>query len=118
MSRTFRRKNYEITQNRSWDNQFRKQYGFYTTFDWNNTLHQKYSIRCYRMPTEQEFYKNYWINHSDNHRNKWSPSKTYRKIRMSENRSINNHELFKCLKYEDYEPLFEQNPRSCLWDWL
>lgn len=122
MSKTFRRKGYEDTQGRSYHRQGRKTAGFYTVQDghwWGKrSLVGEVSIATFREPTRQEYYEEYWRIHGDTGgRNYWSPGRYYRKTRQAQNRSINKQELCKWWKDEDYEPMFEANPRSHLWDW-
>ena len=122
MSKTFRRKGYEDTKGRSYDRRGRKTAGFYTKQDghwWGRSAHRsEINIAVFREPTRQEYYEEFWRIHGDTGgRNYWSPGRYYRKIRQTENRSINKQELCKWLKNEEYEPLFEANPRSHLWDW-
>ena len=114
MSRTFRRKGYEKTQGTTWDRKGDKFAGFYTEYDLDRTQNW---LCIYREPTKQEYYKEYWRVHGDHHRNYWSPSHVYREARMRQNRSINKEEIIKWIKDDEYEPLTEANPRSCLWDW-
>lgn len=122
MSKTFRRKGYEDTQGRSYHRRGRKTAGFYTMKDghwWGRSAHRsEINIAVFREPTRQEYYEEFWRIHGDTGgRNYWSPGRYYREIRQTENRSINKQELCKWLKNEEYEPLFEANPRSHLWDW-
>ena len=111
MSRTFRRKDYEtkrISRPGS------KVAGYYTVQEgwWGYGR-----VATFREPTRQEYFEEYWKLHGDNHRNDYSPSRNYREIRQSENRSINKEELCKWMKNPDHDPLFEANPRSHWWDW-
>ena len=122
MSKTFRRKGYEDTKGRSYDRRGRKTAGFYTEQDghwWGRSAYRsEINIAVFREPTRQEYYEEFWRIHGDTGgRNYWSPGRYYREIRQTENRSINKQELCKWLKNEEYEPLFEANPRSHLWDW-
>ena len=122
MSKTFRRKGYEDTKGRSYDRRGRKTAGFYTKQDgrwWGRSAHRsEINIAVFREPTRQEYYEEFWRIHGDTGgRNYWSPGRYYREIRQTENRSINKQELCKWLKNEEYEPLFEANPRSHMWDW-
>jgi len=120
MSRTFRRKNYEHTQGDSW--------GMTGTRIGGRHVHKdSYRVDCgefyryvytYREPTRAEYFKKYWRLHgeSDN-RNAWSPNRFHRAYRMKENRMINKQELYRCVMIDEYEPLFEADPRNCWWDW-
>jgi hypothetical protein len=117
MSRTYRRKNYEQAQNTSWDRYGNKVAGYYTESDGDWWKFSR-EMRTFRVPTLQEYYHEYWRIHGESRNaNYWSPGKWYRLNRMKENRSINKQELARWIKNEEYEPLFEDNPRSCLWDW-
>lgn len=124
MSRTYRRKNYEATQGTSWDRASDKIAGFYTVRDWSrgywkNGVYVSGHV-YYRAPTEREYNKEHWRIHGESrHSNEWGPGKGYKQHRMNENRQINETELIKWKKYpDDYEPLFEEEPRSHWWDWL
>ena len=122
MSKTFRRKGYECTQGRSYHRRGRKTAGFYTMKDgywWGkHSFAGEDSIATFREPTRQEYYEEFWRIHGDTGgRNYWSPGRYYRETRQTQNRSINKQELCKWWKDEDYEPMFEANPRSHLWDW-
>jgi hypothetical protein len=124
MSRTFRCKNYEDTQNTSWDRQGRKIGGFYCEYSYANEVYDsnlhwgwRY-VHIFRPPTQEELIKAYWRNHGESrHRCARSPSRYHRGTRMAENRRINNQELHKFLKNPDHEPMLEANPRNCWWDW-
>lgn len=122
MSKTFRRKGYEYTQGRSYHRRGRKTAGFYTMKDgywWGkHSFAGEDSIATFRKPTRREYYEEFWRIHGDTGgRNYWSPGRYYRETRQTQNRSINKQELCKWWKDEDYEPMFEANPRSHLWDW-
>jgi hypothetical protein len=121
MSRTFRRKNYEKIDS---GNRGSKIAGYFTKSelishkpDPKRGFHKfSYEI-TYRAPTKREHDKDYWRLHADNHVNGWSPSRFYRQNRMNENKTINKEEINKWVKDKDYEPLTENNPRPCGWDW-
>lgn len=121
MSRTFRRKNYEIQNATSWDRKGRKAGGFYTEAVWNRAegTHWSSGWYTYRPKTERERAEAYWRNHGESGTSSSnSPSAWHRQVRQRENRSINKEELIKFLKNPDtYEPMFEENPRNCWWDW-
>lgn len=96
--------------------------GYYTTYDahysWNEPDWDgpRYT---YREPTEKERFKIWkWFHGESSSGNSFSPGHSYRKTRMRENRSINKQELVRWIKNpENYEPMFEEDPRSCWWDW-
>lgn len=126
MSRTYRRKGYEDTLGNSYDRKGRKTASVYTIFDgygvlcpsrWGGYAYRW--IRVYREPTKTELYKRVkWYHGESRHANERSPSRDYRKARMVENRNINKRELINWTKHpDDYEPLWEANPRSHWWDW-
>ena len=124
MSKTFRRKGYENTQGRSYARRGRKTAGFYTVCDgywWGRRYMNRdtgSNMPIFREPTYVEYRKEFWRIHGDTGgRNYWSPSRYYRETRQTENRSINKRELIKWLKNDEYEPMFEANPRSHYWDW-
>jgi hypothetical protein len=122
MSRTFRRKHYEESRGGSWAVAGFKTNGFFTTCDWEYVKNAYgYYVRTesiYRPMDKRERWKAIRFAHSDNHRNAHSPSHWYRLNRQKENRSINKRELSKWFHYAgEYEPMFEENPRSHYWDW-
>jgi hypothetical protein len=113
MSKTYRRKGYEKTQNTSWDKQSNSIAGYYTEKDW-----VEYNVWVYREPTKREYFKRWYLAHGESrHANAYGPGKTYKKYRMSENRCITKRELAKFYKDYDYEPMIEEEPRSHWWDW-
>lgn len=120
MARTYRRKNYESTQNASWDTCGFKVGRHYTTYDGPYWL-QNGARRMpeYREMDALESYHHWrWMHGESGSAQMRSPGRTYREYRMSENRSINKQELAKWLKAAgEYEPMFEENPRDCWWDW-
>ena len=114
MSKTIRRKGYESTAKKVHGS---KTAGYFTIQEGWWFYYNKSDEVTFREPTRQEYFKAFWKLHGDSQRNAWCPSRSYRHPRTVENRMINKQELIKWLKNEDYEPLFEDNPRSCLWDW-
>jgi hypothetical protein len=108
MSRTYRRKNYELEHPRKWGT---KIVGYYNR--WSSNL----SNLEFRAPTDEEFYKEFYYIHNDSHSNAWCPGRGFRNARMVENRMINKHEIGLWKKFPDYEPLTEADPRDCTWDW-
>lgn len=124
MSRTYRRKNYEDTQGTSWDRKGRKTAGYYTEYDYNDSCHFWHpgwnrGDVTYRPPTQEEYIREHQRIHGESkHANYWTPGKGYKQHRMNENRQINKQELVKWKKRpDDYEPLFEEEPRNHWWDW-
>jgi hypothetical protein len=111
MARTYRRKNYESTQNTSWDTKGFKTAGHYTTSDgsWYNHVE-----KTFRPMTKREAYKRWRWNHGESRdANQRSPSRYYRERRMSQNRGINEREIFKWVKSNgEYEPMGEADPRN------
>lgn len=103
MSRTFRRKNYELVNASSWDRRGRKIGGFYAQrdeeYDWMSER--------YRAPTEKELKQNYWYNHSESKTgNSRSPSKWWKNQDSRKLRRFNEQELFRWAFKVDYEPIF------------
>jgi hypothetical protein len=118
MSRTFRRKNFEVENNTSWDVRGNKTAGFYTHRLWHYEQYTGCMWSTFAEPTEEQYYKEYWRNHSESkHANQRSPGHWYRRTRMTQNRAITREELHKFKTIPDYEPMVEANPRSCQWDW-
>lgn len=117
MSRTFRRKGYEVA-NMHWKNGT-KVARFYTVRDgtYNSRSLSDKGLN-FRKPTRQEHNKEYWWIHSESKSsNSWSPSWSHRNMRMKENRMLTKTELSNYMKDKEYEVIVEANPRSCLWDW-
>ncbi len=125
MSRTIRRKNIKRGSHLIPDGF--KLAGYYTQVNFK-PIPIKYSngekiyfkvVPEYSEPTTRERFERWKLFHGESKsRNSMSPGRYYRNSRMTENRSINKQELIKWLKNpDDYEPLFEDNPRSCMWDW-
>lgn len=121
MSRTYRCKNFEATCQWSFYRAGSKVAGYYT-------VRERVSMReegvwliqayAYRAPTKTERFKKWYEAHGESrHKNDRSPGSEYRRNRIRQNRSINKEELIRWMSRADYEPLFEQKPRSCLWDW-
>lgn len=121
MSRTFRRKGYEHETGRSWYGSGGKIAGYYTEYDyvWCEDEEYRWRESVYRAPTEAEYNTRFWRVHGESsHHNAWTPGPEFRKNRMRENRMINKEELNKWIRNPDnYEPLFEADPRNCWWDW-
>jgi hypothetical protein len=118
MSKTFRCKGYEETRRSSWERRGNKIFGFYTHTELIGPWGGRYDV--YRTPTESEFNKRFRTVHGESrHANQRSLGRSYRETRMNENRAINKQELVRWMKYpDDYEPLFESNYRSPIWDLL
>lgn len=111
MSRTFRNRHYH------WDSAKTK--GSKVALDYTEC---RYDIETgeyyYEEPTPRERFKTFRWRHLDHHSGEVSPSWWYRNNRMAQNRRINREELFRWAQRPDeYEPLFEEDPRSCMWDW-
>lgn len=120
MSKTYRRKNFEAEEQGSWRRQGRKIAGFYAVTGWRHTIvdGELESVYEMRAPTPEEFKrKRYWAHGESRHSNDRSPSHWYRNNRMRQNRALTRQELARFVKYEEYEPMVECEPRSCLWDW-
>ena len=119
MSKTYRRKNYELENNTSWDRKGRKTAGFYTEYDYERDEDGRtiWGAYIFREPTKKELWKAKRWAHGENHPNSHSPGRWYRNNRMRENRMLTKEELHKFFMIPDYEPMVEANPRSCSWDW-
>jgi len=117
MSRTYRRKNYATTIS-NWEHAGCRRYGF----DWTRERRWRWvgevTWITYRPLTERELFERWYREHGESrNRNERSPSRVHRKYRERQNRNINKQELARWLAHSNYEPLFEENPRSCWWDW-
>jgi hypothetical protein len=135
MSRTTRRKNYEIeSEQNSWRRWGKKTGLEYTTYQDNGRYEtgefpDSYSggtypvtARYLETPVEMEkrerYYKWRTMHGESRNANQYTPGKWYRKNRMSQNRSINKQELHRWFQYGgEYDPCFEADPRSHYWDW-
>jgi hypothetical protein len=119
MARTYRRKNYESTQNTSWDTKGFKTAGHYTTYDGSWYRWSNQPEVTFRPMDPQEKYKQWkWFHGESSHANQRSPGKYYRKLRMGQNRMINKAEIVKWVKSNgEYEPLGEADPRNFWLDW-
>ncbi|HET8687938.1 MAG TPA: hypothetical protein VFM18_14955 [Methanosarcina sp.] len=110
MSRTYRRKGYEKTQNTSWDKQFNSIAGFYTEYDYeliNPYLKYSYFNKTYRTPTKQEFSQKYWDVHADG---RYGYGRFSRYWRIESNRRVrrsNDREILKWMKNQDHEVMLQ-----------
>lgn len=112
MSRTYRNRHYHFDRVKTSGSKIALDY---TECDWD----VEQQMYFYREPTPREAYKTFRWRHLDHHRNAVSPGRGYRHARMIQNRNINKAELFKWMQNPDeYEPLFEEEPRDCRWDWI
>ena len=121
MSRTFRRKNFIAENGSSWDRQGRRRYGdcakrIYIWIE-NET---GYVGRCWslREPTEAEVNKEFKSRYGESSSNcDRGPSPENRQKRERAHRRFTTRELYRFMKFDDYEPIVYENPPSCLWDW-
>jgi hypothetical protein len=124
MSRTYRRKNYELTQNSSWDRRFRR------VLDAPADVHYQYTwfkeTECYwyyRTELNIEYHDKRRLRHDlrrlhgDNHPWNWSPAKYWRQLFHREFRRHSNHEIHKFIKNSDYEPMCYKEYRPYWVDW-
>lgn len=119
MSRTFRRKNYELENSSSWRNQGSKIAGYYTENDLECFTNSDDVFVCtyiHRSPTEQEYSKKYWNIHGDSYKYYSSPGKWYRYFTIHQYRMQDKTELRKYMKNEDYEPMCRDRISSGYWD--
>lgn len=118
MSRTHRCKNYLSEHGTTWDRAGCRQFGPYTEYDYISADGYWHGCRVWREPTKLELWKTKraWFGESST-ANARSPNRYFRNHRQRENRRMTAHELFKFSKFEDYEPMVEEEPRSCMWDW-
>lgn len=106
MSRTFRRKNWELEHPNKYGS---KVNGFYTEYDkfiHTGNGHAGYCV--YRPMTEREKNEKYHTIHGESkHYNAWSPAKFYRKKWNRENESHNVRETLKLVNSGgEYDPVF------------
>jgi len=70
------------------------------------------------MDKGERWWKDRMMHGESSTANSRSPSHWHRLNRQKQNRSINKQEMLKWLKANgEYEPMFEDNPRDCWWDW-
>jgi hypothetical protein len=138
MSRTKRRKNYVVENNTTWDRKGKKvALEFTQDLRWSVDIPtegtgniwmsvygelmegQIYLDRIYRpMNKEEHWWKQRMMHGESRTRSARSPNHWHRLNRQKQNRSINKQEMLKWLKANgEYEPMFEENPRDCWWDW-
>lgn len=123
MSRTFRRKGFEKTQNTSWNKQGNSVAGYYTEYDLiypegvNSRWYYWTALRIYREPTKEERKFKFLVAHGESHRSERTPSREYRQSRERKMRRYNKQELYKFKDNSDYEPMVKTNPDSHYWDW-
>jgi len=121
MSRTYRRKNYELTQNTSWDRVGRRVYGFNVERDFIIHHGDRYYFyeTVYRSATKKEIQDEYKIIHTDNQKSKYDnpPSWFVRLYFEKPLRKHNKRELHRFIRNPDYEPMCEKKSRDALWDW-
>lgn len=138
MSRTYRRKNYELQNANSWRGGG-KSAGYYTEEDWHyqkvteenikgvdpkDIRYSEYSgcyflhYTTYREPTKKEYFKRWYYAHGESRTSmERSPNSYHRQFRVRQNRNINKREIKIYLKNQNYEPMCEEKVRRCLWDW-
>lgn len=115
MSKTYRRKNYEQTQNSSWDRAGKKKFGIHATWNYDNYPDL---IQVYRVKTKQEQIKAYIRTHCDGDHFKYSNVPGwFCNIYERGFRQANKREILKYIRQEDYEPMCSANPRDLMWDW-
>lgn len=110
MSRTYRRKGYEKTQNTSWDKQFNSFAGFYTEYDYeliNPYLKYSRFNKIYRKPTKQEFSQKYWDVHADGRYGCNSLGTYFKILNNQQIRRENDREILKWMKNEDHEVMLK-----------
>ncbi len=125
MSRTFRRKGYEATQNTSWDKHGNSVAGYYTESDlvrrpgYNGPLWYCVNfLKVYREPTKAERFRKWYSAHGESRTaSERSPNKWHRQHRQNELRTEARRQLNKFLRNDEYEPIIRAKPTSHYWDW-
>jgi hypothetical protein len=121
MSRTVRRKHYEVQErNHSWARQFRHKIGFYHEYDFvkhEDETHYWWETVYRELTKEEEWKRERWAHGESSTHNSRSPSPWYRQYREKYLRNHNKREIFKWVANEDHEPMCKENPDSCWWDW-
>lgn len=122
MSRTYRRKNYELCQNRSSCRKGRRVNGYYVEreFHWENTNgHSGHWV--FRPMTQAEYNKEYWRIHGESkHNNAWGPHRFLRNRWHAEIERVNAEQLRRHLNtLGEYDPVFYGKGPSKreMWNW-
>lgn len=112
MSRTYRRKHYEITKNRSGYYQGSKLNGYYTYWDfYTQPINGHCGTPIYYAASGKEYFKEYYRIHGESkHRNAWGPGKDYKRPSVKRWRTLIKSELRKELMsdHEGFYPRKEQ----------
>lgn len=128
MSRTFRRKNYEITKNTTWDRIGKKKVGYYQTneepiYDCRKLKNGSYTCYycgialVYYECTKEEARKKCSLLHCDNPKNIQSVNKKWGKFYYKRDlRARNKKELIKYSQNNEYEVMcFARLPTDYRW---
>lgn len=128
MSRTFRRKNYELTKNTTWDRVGKKKVGYYQTTEkpiYNHHELKNGSYVCYLCGWATVYYecskyksrKEYILLHADSPKNIQRYNKKYGKFYYKrELRAQNKTELIKYMQNNEYEVMcLSKHPTDYLW---
>lgn len=117
MSRTIRRKNFELHRNSSWHRAGTRQFGPYAEYDMVR-CDNGYYRQVFREPTERELYKAKRFAHGESStRYAYSPSKYHRGAREAQYRMKTKSEIHRFFRNEELEPVISDKPVNCWWDW-
>lgn len=122
MSRTFRRKNYELCQNRSSCRKGRRVNGFYTEWDHYQVTGNGHSGHwVFRPMSPAERNKEYWRIHGESkHHNAWGPHRFLRNRWHADIERVNDTQLRRHLDSAgEYDPVFYGRGPSqhSRWNW-
>ncbi len=116
MSRTLRRKHYVVENNTTWDRIGKKTALEFTANDgyWGYGRLKEFRP----MDKEERCWQILMMYGESRTACDRSPCHWHRLFRQKQNRSINKKEFNRWSQYAgEYEPMFEDRPRSCWWDW-
>lgn len=120
MSRTMRRKGYELVLNNSWNNHGFKTNGYNTTWDRAVRTGNGHGGACqHRAMTAREVYDQHRVRHGESkHANAYGPGKYYRYLYQLALDHHNDQQLHKHLNTNgDYDPVFMGKGKRWGDDW-
>lgn len=119
MSRTYRRKNFHLTQNTSFDTIGIKKCGGKLNTECDYWLTDNGGLnKSYRTKTKSEKIKYFIRTHTDNKRGVYHVPSWYNRLFERKFRMRNKHEIHKWYKNHDYEPMCASTPKDSAWDWF
>lgn len=116
MSRTYRRKNYYLENNTTWDREGKKFYGRLTEWDYEKPLWC--ARKVFRKKTKREVWKHLKYTQRDTHSGVNSAPAWYDHQFELRVRTHNKRELAKWIKNPDYEVMCVEKPIGANWYWF